>query len=432
MERYREAADYAVKALKKAGAADASCYIRSDEYTEANVECGDFSLLRTYSDTSAELTAIVGKKCGTARLSQLDRVSIDESVSACMEAMRGAADDEYAAVADDTSVNGSYTEGELVCDSDGLLSRTAELIDAKVAKGDKAEELITSHVRSKRVYESSRGVMADSDQGYYQNGSRAGSAYYRDMKSPITGIGEFDYPFDKKLLKEPFEPIGDTFEGTIVLGPRMVKHMWWLAMFVCFGENNLTGENGAPRNLWADKIGQQVASPLYNLSNCPRDPRFCGAPFFTKDGCKAENADFIVNGMLKNLPADAHTARKLGVARTMSPLDYLTDEVVKCNFIIKPGEESINDIISGVERGIVAFGLPGCCPHDPSDGDFSSVVRGAALIEDGKITRHVSELMVTHNFFEMFRRISAVSSEHYFTGGDIAPWVAFDGFTIKG
>jgi len=431
MERYREAALYAAEALKRAGADDAECYVRRDEVTEVNVDGGDLSLMRTYGSDALILSGLKDKKPGKSSIARIDKTSIDEAVRACIAGMASGEADESRAIAEPEN-NGSFTKGPLECDYDALLHRVAEYADYYQNENDEnLDEYIISHVRSKTAYFNTNGVDLSSDLGWYQIGGRSGGLFAGDMSLPLSEIGKVDEPFDKKLRKQEVKPLGGKFEGTLIYHPRFVRLEWWLAMFVVFGEETTLGENGAKRHRWVDKLGETVASSCFNFSNTPLDERFCGAPYFTSDGNFAKNVDFIKDGKLVNLPADRRVSQKLGLPVTMPPVNHENDEVIKCNFFVKPGEQSIHEIVSGVKRGIIVERLPGCVPHQAERGDVNSVIRGGLLIEDGVITRPVSEVMVAGNYYDKFNNIRGISSEYRFSGGDITPWIAFDGFIMQ-
>lgn len=431
MEQYKEAAQYAADALKRAGADEAECYVRCDDITEINVDDGDFSLMRTYSNKSLILSGLKDKKHGKSTAARIDKASIDDAVTSCIAGMASGKTDESYAIAE-PGENGNFTKGPLDCDYHGMLSRTAAYADFYQKENNKTlDEYIISHVHSKTAYCNTNGVDLSADQGWYQIGGRSGNLFAGNMNLPLSEIGKVNDPFDKKLRSQDVKPLGGKFEGTLIYHPRFIRREWWLAMFVVFGEEATLGENGAKKNKWVDKLGEMVASPIFNFSNTPLDKRFYGTPFFTADGYLSKNIDFIKNGKLVNLPADRRVARKLSLPVTMPPVNYDNDEVIKCNFFIQPGKESIQEIIKGVKRGIIVEGLPGCVPQSVDSGDINSIIRGGLLIEDGVVTRPVSEVMVAGNYFDKFRNIRGISSEYRFSGGDIIPWIAFDGFIMQ-
>ena len=431
MERYQEAAQYAIETLKRSGADEAECFVRCDGVTEVNVDSGDFSLMRTYGVNSLVLSGLKNKRPCRIRTSRIDKAAIDDAIAACNAGMSTAKVDETRSVAELTQ-NGSFAKGPLECDYDRFLYRVAEYAEYyQTEENEPLNEYIVSHVHSKAAYCNTNGVEFSSDQGWYQAGGRSGSIFAPDMSRPLSEVGKVDEPYDKSLRKQEVKPLGGKFEGTLVYHPHLVRLEWWLSMFVLFNDAETLGEEGNKKNKWMDKLGEMVASPCYSYSNMPLYEYFCGSPFFTADGYRAKNVDFIKDGKLVNLPINRRASRKLGLSATMPTVDYETEEVIKCNTFVKPGEQSIKDIIKGIKRGIIVKSLPGCVPHMPEVGDMNSVIHGGLLIEDGVVTRPVSEVMVAGNYYEKFKNVHAVSSEYRASGGDICPWVAYDGFIMQ-
>ena len=98
--------------------------------------------------------------------------------------------------------------------------------------------------------------------------------------------------------------------------------------------------------------------------------------------------------------------------------------------IVKPGEESVDDIIKSIDKGILIGRFSGGSPA-PS-GEFSGVAKNGFMIENGKITFALSETMISGNLSEMLKNVRAISREVLEDGGMSVPYMAFDGVTISG
>ena len=98
--------------------------------------------------------------------------------------------------------------------------------------------------------------------------------------------------------------------------------------------------------------------------------------------------------------------------------------------IITPGDRSIDDIIAGIDRGLIMGSFSGGNPG--TNGDFSGVAKNAFLIENGKIKGAVSETMVSGNLGEMLMNIRGISKETLDDGSSITPYIAADGIVISG
>lgn len=432
MEHYKQLAQYVLDRLKDEGADDAQCHMINQTYTELNVENNEFSLMRTYSDIKVAMKALSCLKPGTATAARLSKDSLDEAIEQCIASMHAAQPDEYEGMAEPEGGCTSFTKGELEPDSDGMLTRVVEYVEDKNKKDpdETIDQFIMSHVRVDQVFLNTRGVNLDSKNGYYALGVRGGSLFTPNLKNRLITVGEVIPPYDEALRKEPVKPLDARFEGTVIFHPRYHRLFWWLSSFCVFNENSMLGTDGHPKNKWADSLGEQVTSECLSLSFRPLDERVCNASPFTKDGYLSRNVDVIKNGIFSEMRLSAKAARKTGRPRNSGPFGHEEDDL-KCNIFVEPGQESIRDIIKGVKKGLIIFTLPGAMPGDVTDGDFAGIVRSGLLIENGEVTRPISEVMVSHNYYEMLKSIRAVSSEYYYSGGDITPWIAFDGFTIQ-
>ena len=97
---------------------------------------------------------------------------------------------------------------------------------------------------------------------------------------------------------------------------------------------------------------------------------------------------------------------------------------------VLPGESSLEDILSGIDKGLVLNRFSGGQPG--TNGDFSGVAKNSFLIENGKVTDAVSETMVSGNLAELLLQIRGISKERLCDGATVLPWIAFDGVTISG
>ena len=175
-------------------------------------------------------------------------------------------------------------------------------------------------------------------------------------------------------------------------------------------------------SLWKDKLGQLVADERLNVSLAPNDSRFVTGAHWTSDGYVTSDFDMIENGVLKSFLVDKYLANKIGLER--SPNLSLRQ------LVIRPGDKSVEDIISGIENGLVVSRVSGGNPA--SSGDFSMVAKNSFRIKNGKLGEAVSEVMINGNLSDMLKDLRAISKETVCDGYADLPWIAFDGVTIVG
>ena len=100
------------------------------------------------------------------------------------------------------------------------------------------------------------------------------------------------------------------------------------------------------------------------------------------------------------------------------------------NIEIVAGDKPLEQCLKNVKKGVLVCRFSGGSPA--ANGDFSGVAKNSFLIEDGRITRALSETMISGNFADMLRKVEWISAEALNDGSSILPYVAFGGVTVSG
>jgi PmbA protein len=127
----------------------------------------------------------------------------------------------------------------------------------------------------------------------------------------------------------------------------------------------------------------------------------------------------VTDGKLDNFLIDFYIARKLGRPQTAGAW----------NFLVPPGNRSLDDIVAGTRRGIILSRFSGGNPN--SNLDFSGVAKNSFYVENGEIRHALTETMVSGSLQDLFRNIYAVSREHINFGDHDYPYIAASGVTIS-
>jgi PmbA protein len=98
------------------------------------------------------------------------------------------------------------------------------------------------------------------------------------------------------------------------------------------------------------------------------------------------------------------------------------------NFVVPPGDRSLDDIVAGTERGVILSRFSGGNPN--SNLEFSGVAKNSFYVE-GEIRHALSETMVTGNLQDLLQNIRAVSREQVNFGDHAYPYLAASGVTIS-
>lgn len=164
---------------------------------------------------------------------------------------------------------------------------------------------------------------------------------------------------------------------------------------------------------FADKLGQQVASPLVTIVDDGTLPGRRGSLTVDDEGVPSQCTTLIENGIVKNFMQDKLNARLMGLEPTGNgrresyshlPMPRMT------NTYMLAGKSDPQEIISTVKRGIYAVNFAGG-QVDITSGKFVFSMSEAYLIEDGKIKAPVKGATLIGNGPETMKRISMVGND---------------------
>jgi len=427
-----DVADYALGALVRAGADRAACAVVRSRKEEFNVEANKFSLLRTLFDDILSLKAICGGAKGVAVVNKLDRDSVDQAVADCIALAASATPDDAEDIAEKVD-NKHFDLGIGSSNMDTLYSRTKEFLEQL---GDEYPRIVlegmTSDFNAAQVtYINSNGVEFNEDREYYSFGTMF-SAKDGEKSSSYNGYGakltSLDVPFidqgmHRALLAESVKStdtrmVDGKFVGKVIVTPAC-EDMIWQTLYDCF-LSDLPLVQGTSR--WKDALGTKVADPKLTMRVVPLHPSVVAGERFTSDGYESQNADLIRDGMLTSFALSLYGSRKTGNPRAKN--------TAFSNIEVAAGDTPLDDMIKGIDRGILLNRFSGASPG-PS-GDVSGVAKNSFMIENGAITDALSETMVSFNILDILENIPAISIERSENGIIILPWCCFDGITISG
>jgi PmbA protein len=178
--------------------------------------------------------------------------------------------------------------------------------------------------------------------------------------------------------------------------------------------------------------GTRVASDLVSVVDDPLIPRAPGSRPFDGEGLASRKNVVVEKGMLRTYLCDSYSARKLGRESTGSASrgGGATVGPSTSNFVLQPGTESNEAIVKGTARGLYVVEMMGF-GFNAVTGDFS---RGAAgfWIENGELTYPVSEVTISLNVDELWKRIDAVGSDLDLRTATAAPTFRVAKMTVAG
>ncbi len=172
-----------------------------------------------------------------------------------------------------------------------------------------------------------------------------------------------------------------------------------------------------------DKLNSSIASNILTIEDNPFIKYGLGSRLFDSDGVKAKRIELINNGVLRNYLLDVYSANRLGLKTTGSAGGY-------SNLVIKPGNKSLEKIVSGIEKGVLVTSLKGQGANIKT-GDYSKGAEGF-FIEKGKIAYPISEFTISSTFMNMLESIEEIGNDVYRSSSILSPSILFGQMTVSG
>lgn len=409
----------------------AEVIMTASDMTEMQVDAGDVSLMRSTEDLDITIRALRGGRYAMVNLNQTDDESLKQGLAKLNDAIESAPVDSARAFAPHQSDAKKVSEGPSEPDLELMYRRMADFVAATKSTFPalKLEQSGVQFRRSRFLRVNTEGLNLDEASGHYSMSSMFSSKVGNKMSSfNFTGAVAKDLSRDfldwgsaRRLMENSVkevhhEAFSGKFKGAVVITPDCVFDLLG-TWFSHLRDDRMISETSQLK----DKIGQQVASPILTVRVEPLSPEFAVHEHSTGDGYTAKSSVIVENGILKTFMLSDYGARKTGLPRAVNGGG---------NRVIDAGNVSYADIIASTKQGLLLGRFSGGSPS--ANGDFSGVAKNSFLIENGVVTRPVSEVMIAGNAFELMRSIAAISKERVNDGGTLTPWVKVEGLTISG
>ncbi|MBQ8162694.1 MAG: TldD/PmbA family protein [Clostridia bacterium] len=421
-----------LQAAKEQGVQYAQCTVSEREKREFNVDGGSFSLMRTLFDRDVIITVLKDQKKGSVRINRFDEDAVLEAVRECVASSESAEADDAWAFAD-SPVEKDFLDGEPECDLEALFDRSRELMDQIREKHPKIlmEQMITEHDRVEKVFMSTNSVKYRTLGGCYHfslmysahDGEKSSSFFGSDvtlskLDRPILECAMIEKELSAIEQQLDTQPLEGKFTGTAVLAPAAMSEIVLSTIL-----DNYVSDSSLidATSIWEDSLGQKVADERFSMSMTPYADYVVMGDRYTSEGFVSEGFDIIRNGILKSFDLSQYGANKTG------------NERAKCegwNLTVESGDTPLEQIISSIDRGVLVLRFSGGQPA--ASGEFSGVAKNSFLIENGKVTHALSEVMVSGCVRDMLKNVRAISQETLRDGTVSIPYIAFDGVTISG
>jgi PmbA protein len=180
-----------------------------------------------------------------------------------------------------------------------------------------------------------------------------------------------------------------------------------------------------------EALGTHLFPSDVTIVDDPLRKRGFGSRTFDGEGLPVRPLKVVEEGVLTSWLLNLHAARQLKLAPTgHASLALGSAPGISCsNFYMLPGKESLQSLLSSVQRGFYVTGLMGMGVNSLT-GDYSMGANGF-LIEKGQLTVPVHEVTIAGTLLEMFRGMTP-ADDLVFRGAVSAPTLRIHQMMVAG
>jgi predicted Zn-dependent protease len=182
---------------------------------------------------------------------------------------------------------------------------------------------------------------------------------------------------------------------------------------------------------------RRIGSELVSIWDDGEDP--AGLPMaFDYEGVAKQRVSLVERGVCRGIVHDAGTAARAGVVSTghglPAPNPY---GPFPLNMFMAPGDASRDELIGGLERGLLVTRFHYTNPVHPKLAIVTGMTRdGTFLVEGGRIVGPVRNLRYTQSYLDALAGVEAVGRERRllkgFLGGAVVPALRIAAWTFTG
>lgn len=173
-------------------------------------------------------------------------------------------------------------------------------------------------------------------------------------------------------------------------------------------------------SLFKDRIGEKIFSEKFNIVDNPLDPDLPGSRPFDVEGTASQKTPLFTNGVLRNFLTNSYFARKLNLPLTGNAVRTNSDlGISTSNMVVTPGNYKFEDLVNMAPEVIVITSAMGF--HSgvkEMTGDFSLPSYGM-LYRNGKPVEAVEQFVMSGNFFEIMKSVTAMSDRVNLNGSSV-------------
>ena len=233
----------------------------------------------------------------------------------------------------------------------------------------------------------------------------------------------------ERAVSQSVDLLGSTKPATstvdLVLDPHLAATVLGLVAGTLTGDRVLKG-----RSPFVDRVGETVAAASLSFVDDPTDPASLGADSHDGEGLACRRVPLVVDGVLQGFLHDSYTGRRSGHGSTGSAVRSTRGLPAPGlhALTVTPGQGTLDELIAGVDHGLLVFTLAGLHSGvNPVSGDFSVGVEGR-MIRNGQLAEPVNECTIASTLQRLLLDVKAIGGEvaHLPSGVSTPPVVVGD------
>ena len=170
-----------------------------------------------------------------------------------------------------------------------------------------------------------------------------------------------------------------------------------------------------------ESLGAQVYDPRLTIYDDPLPALRPSSRAVDDEGVPSRRVPLVEAGVVRAFLYDLQTAGLAGRASTASAHRSLTSQpaISTSAVIVEPGTVSFEEMVRGIDEGVVVEQVIGAEQGNVLGGDFSGNVVLGYKIERGQITGRVKNTMVAGNVHRILKEIGALGSDARWVGSGL-------------
>ncbi|WP_353718497.1 TldD/PmbA family protein [Dyadobacter sp. 676] len=413
-------------------------FSKADEISASltGVRTGNIRYARNSVSTSGEttdlalsVTAVYGKKSGTATINEFDDASLEKTVRRAEEIAKLAPENpEYMPMLGPQQ----YLETKAFADSTAGIDAEYR---AKAAFGS-IDPCVKKNLTAAGYMEDNSGFSALGNSkglfAYNKSTSVDFSVTVRTADGTGSGYAARDYNDVSKLNTATATEIAmqkalasvnakalEPGKYTVILEPTAAHDLVLNMMRSMDGRNADEGRSFLSKKGGETRLGEKLLDERVTIHSDPTHPEVPGSPF-ASDGRPQEKVTWFEKGVVKNMYYSRFWADKKGLKAIPSP----------GGIIFEGGNESLADLIKGTDKGILVTRFWYIRSVDPQTLLFTGLTRdGTFYIENGQIKYPVKNFRFNESPVIMLNNVEAIGKPVR-TNGSLIPPLKIRDFTF--